>query len=164
MYHEEQKPLLSYGGNLYSNLIRALPRNGREVKRMGGSSGICRKDNHFRGFFQTHGCFPRKGGGIICLPLTPLDRDNPTSWRCIYMSPYKPYQSSMVTVDYTPPVEGGKMKLNSNLLGQFPKLVDFFCVKKELVELLEELNQKNNISIIPSKISQFLKEVKGKSF
>ena len=69
----------------------------------------------------------------------------------------------MVTVDYTPPVEGGKMKLNSNLLGQFPKLVDFFCVKKELVELLEELNQKNNISIIPSKISQFLKEVKGKS-
>ena len=163
MIMRNTNPLNYYGGTLFSNLIRALPRSGREVKRTGGSSGICRKDDDFYAFLHTHGCFPRVSGGVIFLPITPTDRHYATTWRCLYMSPYQPYCSSLVTVDYTPPVQGGKFKISQHLLKAFPKFIDFFRVKRYLVHLLDKVNAKMNLPIITSKISIFKNKMKEKT-
>ena len=88
----------------------------------GGSSGLCRYDKEFKMFLHTHGCFPRLSKGIIIVPYVPKDRRLPTLWKCLYFSPYKHYHSALVETSYSPPVQGGKLKLknHADLLKNFP--------------------------------------------
>ena len=117
-------------------------------------------------FLHTHGCFPRLSKGMIIVPYKPNDRKSPTLWKCLYFSPYMSYRSALVTTIYTPPVQGGKLRLreHANLLKEFPKFVDFFKEKVTLMMLIEKINADLKKPIVKEKIEMLKKKMQKRTW
>jgi hypothetical protein len=86
---------------LFQSVKAKLPRNGFEVRRTGGFSGLPCYDRNLFNFLHHHGSTCREGIATIF-----LIQKNQRNWDFLYKSAYK---NEFVKAHYSPPVLGGQV-------------------------------------------------------
>jgi hypothetical protein len=86
---------------LFQSFKAKLPRNGFEVRRTGGSSGLPHYNRNLFNFLHHHGSTCRQGIASIF-----LIQKNLRNWDFLYKSAYK---NEFVKAHYSPPVLGGQV-------------------------------------------------------
>lgn len=147
---------------LFKDCLSRCENGGFERRRSGGSSGLVRYDKHLMRCLAVKGIFPRDARSIKL-----IQRD--TVWECLYMSPFdaknkdKVPKSVMwnrkhsnvpcnpahpfvpVSVNYSPPVLGGKFKVDADIVEKFPFFYWFAEAKLLTAHILHYLQANGDI-------------------